>query len=80
MLFMESSKYRNAAKIYQVTNIGYNKCYIGSTCENLSQRIARHRQNHKKAEEWNTKTTCGLLFDEYGVENCKTELIENYPV
>ena len=41
--------------------------------------MARHRQNHKKAEEWNTKTTCRLLFDEYGMDNCKIELIENYP-
>ena len=75
---MERSKYKNA-KIYKITDIGYNKCYIGSTCENLSQRMARHRQNHKKAEEWNTKTTCCLLFDEYGMDNCKIELIETYP-
>ena len=75
---MESSKNKNA-KIYKIPDIGYNKCHIGSTCENISQRMARHRQNHKKAEEWNTKTTCRLLFDEYGMDNCKIELIENDP-
>ena len=41
--------------------------------------MARHRQNHQKAEEWNTKTNCRLLFDEYGMENCKIELLEDYP-
>ena len=32
---MDSSKYQNG-KIYKITDIGYSKCYIGSTCESLS--------------------------------------------
>ena len=78
MILMESSKYKNA-RIYKITDIAYNKCYIGSTCESLSQRMARHRHNYKKAEEWNNQTNCHLLFDEYGMENCKIELLEDYP-
>ena len=78
MILMESSKYTNA-KICKITDIGYNECYIGSTCESLSKRMARQRQNHKKAEEWNTKTNCRLFCDEYGMENCKIELLEDYP-
>ena len=75
---MDSSKYKNT-KIYKITDVGYNKCYIGSTCESLSQRMARHRQNYNKAEQWNNKTNCRLLFDEYGMDNCKIELLEDYP-
>ena len=34
-------------KIYKITDIGYNKFYVGSTCENLSKRIERHRTKYK---------------------------------
>ena len=37
------NKYQNG-KIYKITDIAYNKCYIGSTTEGLSLRMARHRQ------------------------------------
>ena len=42
-----TNKYQNA-KIYKITDIAYNKCYIGSTTESLSLRMARHRSNFKK--------------------------------
>ena len=41
-----ANKFQNA-KIYKITDNGYNKCYIGSTCEELSQRMARHRIRYK---------------------------------
>ena len=41
------NKYQNG-KIYKIIDIGYNKCYIGSTCEELSMRMARHRSNFKR--------------------------------
>ena len=41
-----NNKYHNG-KIYQITDIGYNKYYIGSTTEELSQRMARHRRGYK---------------------------------
>ena len=67
-------------KIYKITDLGYNKMYIGSTCENLSKRMARHRAgyNYKRKNE---KKNCASfrLFDEFGIDNCKIELVENYP-
>ena len=72
------SKYNNA-KIYKITDNDYNKCYIGSTCESLSQRLARHRYNYHNAKQWNTLTSANRLFDEFGMENCKIELIECFP-
>ena len=72
------NKYHNS-KIYQITDIGYNKCYIGSTTEELSMRMARHRSKFKvflKSGEGYTSSYD--LFNEYGVENCKIELIQYY--
>ena len=73
------NRYENG-KIYQIIDCGYNKCYIGSTCESLSKRMERHRKAYRASTNEKTKkiTTCISIFDEYGVENCKIELIENY--
>ena len=72
------NKYHNS-KIYQITDIGYNKCYIGSTTEGLSLRMARHRQGFKSFLNHNKKFISSYdLFNEYGVENCKIELIEYF--
>ena len=70
------NKYHNG-EIYKVVDVGYNKCYIGSTTESLSQRMARHRANYNHFLKGNKRhsTSCVELFDEYGVENCKIELI-----
>ena len=74
-----NNKYHNS-KIYQITDIGYSKCYIGSTTEELSQRMARHRLDYKSflsgGKEGHTRSFD--LFNEYGVENCKIELIEYF--
>ena len=72
-----TNKYRNG-KIYKITDIGYNKCYIGSTCEELSKRLAHHRGDFKKFLRGVkvSHTRSYDLFNEYGVENCKIELIE----
>ena len=76
---MLNNKYQNA-KIYQVVDVGYNKSYIGSTCESLSKRMTRHREAYKKQLQGNrVDTTASRLFDEFGIKNCKIELIENYP-
>ena len=67
-------------KIYRITNNDYNKFYIGSTCESLSQRMANHRRNYNHYLNDKQKySTVVSLFNEYGLENCKIELIENYP-
>ena len=71
------SKYQNG-KIYKIVDVGCTKCYIGSTCEELSQRMARHRAIYKQYVKG--KKTCYLsafdLFDEFGLDNCKIELVE----
>ncbi|MCR9134285.1 MAG: hypothetical protein NXI08_17085 [bacterium] len=70
------------SKIYKIVDAGYNKCYIGSTCEELSQRMTRHRAYYFKYLRDNkeqVKMNSTLLLDEYGVENCKIELVELYP-
>ena len=75
---IETNKYQNG-KIYKITDIGYTKCYIGSTCQDLCQRMAQHRTNYKyylNAKYANNSSF--LLFDEFGIDNCKIELIEEY--
>ena len=73
------SRYQNG-KIYRIVDVGYNKCYIGSTCEELSQRMTRHRHQYNSHMKGLHGRTCSFeLFDEYGIENCKIELIEYYP-
>ena len=73
------NKYQKA-QIYKIVDIGYNNCYIGSTIEKLSNRMSKHRVQYKlyKAGKKN-KITLFDMFDEYGVENCKIELVERYP-
>ena len=75
-----SNKYQNG-KIYKIVSADYSKCYVGSTCEELCQRMARHRymynQHSKRGKE--SYRSANKLFDEFGVENCKIEWIEDYP-
>ena len=68
-------------KIYKIVDIGYNKMYIGSTCDDLKKRFERHRSKYKKefSQGKGDNTRAYWLFQEFGVENCKIELIENYP-
>ena len=74
-----NNKFQNA-KIYKIVDIGYNKCYIGSTCEELSLRMARHRATFKSFLNGDKRVIVRAfdIFNEYGVENCKIELIEYY--
>ena len=74
-----TNKYHNG-KIYKIVDIGYNKCYIGSTTEELSMRMARHRAHFKLflRDGKRSHVRSYDLFNEYGVENCKIELIEYY--
>ena len=72
------NKYQNS-KVYQITDLSYTKYYIGSTTESLSMRMARHRASYKSFLK-NVKGHVRAydLFNEYGVENCKIELVEYY--
>ena len=67
-------------KIYKIWDKGYNKCYIGSTCEELNRRMAGHRKKYKAhQQDGKVYTTADMLFDEFGIENCKIELVETFP-
>jgi flagellar biosynthesis GTPase FlhF len=77
---MTNNKYTNG-KIYKITDTSYNECYIGSTVQTLSQRIAGHRGNHKQflKDKKVRLVSVYTLFDNYGLENCKIELLELCP-
>ena len=78
------NKYQNS-KIYKIYSDQGNKVYIGCTTKKyLSERMARHRYDYtyfKKKREGSgfAFVTSYLLFDEYGVNNCKIELLESFP-
>ena len=67
-------------KIYKIADAENTKCYIGSTISSLSKRMGKHRSDYKlyKSGLFNNISSFGL-FDEFGLENCKIELIENFP-
>ena len=67
-------------KIYAIWDNNYTKCYIGSTVEELSKRMTKHRDSYKHYLHNNGNlTTAFHLFNEFGIENCKIELLEMYP-
>ena len=69
----------SAGKIYQIIAPDNSK-YIGSTISTLTARFGNHRRAYKSWKDGKQKnTTVFELFDNHGVENCKIELIENYP-
>ncbi len=76
---MAQNKYEKG-KIYKIVDRGYNLCYYGSTCQELSNRMAGHRSDYAIHTRTKAPTsTAMMIFDEYGVENCKIELVELYP-
>ena len=67
-------------KIYMITDIAYTKFYYGSTCEDLSKRLWRHKNKYKLYLQGKVDLICSYnLFNEFGLDNCKIELVENYP-
>ena len=80
MVNIGMNRYENG-KIYKITDTGYNKVYVGSTCESLSKRIERHRAKYSSYKTGKTNKNLSVfeIFDEFGIEDCKIELIENYP-
>ena len=74
------NKYQNG-KIYKIWDNGFNKCYIGSTVQELSKRMAGHRNDYQCWITGSSKQfkTSFSLFEEFGIENCKIELLESYP-
>ena len=74
------NKYQKG-QIYKIVDVGYNKCYIGSTIETLSNRMAKHRNHYKDYvnKTGKVRTKSFDLFDEFGVENCKIVWVKDYP-
>ena len=68
-------------QIYKIVDVGYNKCYIGSTIQKLCDRMSKHRLQYKEYTKGLRKfdNTVFHLFNEYGLENCKIEWVEDYP-
>lgn len=66
-------------RVYKITSCKGDEIYVGSTTQILSQRFYEHKYEYtskrrgKKNSNWD-------LFDKYGVENCKIELIKEYEV
>jgi hypothetical protein len=70
--------YKNG-KIYKIVDNAYTKMYIGSTTQPLYKRFWYHKGGYKSwIENKKYKNSAYDLFDEFGFENCKIELIENY--
>ena len=68
-------------KIYKIEpNCDHDEAeiYIGSTTKQyLSQRMDTHRKHYKAYKAGKRhKTTSFILFDKYGIENCKIVLLE----
>jgi len=70
------------SKIYKIESHLGDKIYIGSTTKRyLSSRMDNHRRDYKRWKDGLRAPCCksSVLFDEYGVENCKIILIETFP-
>jgi hypothetical protein len=68
-------------KIEPINSIDDGDIYIGSTSkEYLSQRFSKHRSGyHSWKNDKDNFITSYLLFDKYGIENCKIILLESFP-
>jgi hypothetical protein len=68
-------EYKNG-KIYMIWFEGDDRRYYGSTTNSLHERFSQHKLHYK-----HKNSTCSLfqLFDLYGVDKAKIELVEAYP-
>ena len=69
-------------KIYKIWDNNYTECYVGSTTQELSVRMAEHRAQYKHFSNGTREqpiTTACKLFDKYDIKNCRIELEELYP-
>jgi len=69
-------------KIYKiVSNTDDDICYVGSTTKKyLSQRMTKHKSDYKRWKNGKAnKVSSYELFEKYGIENCKIELLEIFP-
>ena len=69
---MENNKNAHG-KVYKITDSGYNECYYGSTIQQLSSRMGKHRTEYARGEVQGFSITSFHLFDKYGIEDSKIE-------
>ncbi len=65
------------AKIYKIYSYENDDVYYGSTCETLSQRMAKHRNKYKTYKDGKFHYTTSFKILE--LTSAKIELVENYP-
>lgn len=77
---VNKNSYQNG-KVYRIWSLDTEDIYIGSSCDTLSNRFCKHKSHYKKWKEGDKRIYCSsyILFDQVGVENCKIELIKNFP-
>ena len=65
-------------KIYKIWSMNYTKCYVGSTVDGLQSRFSKHKGKYQEYLKHNYHfISLYSIFNEFGVENCKIELVEN---
>jgi hypothetical protein len=76
---INENKY-NRGKIYKIVNEDESEIYIGSTCVTLCNRLAQHKNEFKLFKEGKkiSKITSFILFEKYGINNCRILLLEEY--
>jgi hypothetical protein len=53
--------------------------YIGSTIQELKVRFSKHKSDYRRWKHGEMRFTSFELFEKYGIDNCKIELIEIFP-
>ena len=72
-----SSKNYTNGRIYKILNYIDDACYVGSTIQPLSKRMAWHRVDARRPKKQHYLLYKKMM--EYGIENFYIELIEAYP-
>ena len=64
-----------------ITDVAYQERYYGSTIEPLTKRMIHHKHKffHLDYEDKPFFRSVNYIFDKFGFENCKIELVENFP-
>jgi len=77
---MASTNKYATAKIYKVVDNSYTMCYYGSTTQQLSRRMAKHRLHYRLFGDGKfSRISVFDIFDAHGADNCKIELVEECP-
>lgn len=68
-------------RIYKIQSGNSNEVYVGSTIDTLRRRLMGHINGYNNYKSKGTSNcTLYALFDKYGVDNCRIELIKEYEI